>query len=136
AYILLCWLLTFNCVNIAWVFFRAENVQGAINLLKGMFGGEVVLPKSLESRLGVLRDWGVDFSVLWIENVVKFESSIFMAIFLVAGFVVTLFLRNSYAITTNLTMRFYNTTICALLLTISLFYIGGNAYSAFLYFNF
>ncbi|WP_258552313.1 MBOAT family protein [Helicobacter canis] len=136
AYILLCWLLTFNFVNIAWVFFRAENVQGAINLLKGMFGGEVVLPKSLESRLGVLRDWGVDFSVLWIENVVKFESSIFMAIFLVAGFVVTLFLRNSYAITTNLTMRFYNTTICALLLTISLFYIGGNAYSAFLYFNF
>ena len=77
AYILLCWLLTFNCVNIAWVFFRAENVQGAINLLKGMFGGEVVLPKSLESRLGVLRDWGVDFSVLWIENVVKFESFYF-----------------------------------------------------------
>ena len=37
-YKVLCWLLTFNFVSIAWVFFRAENLQGALNLLKGMFG--------------------------------------------------------------------------------------------------
>ena len=37
-YTLLCWFLTFNFVNIAWIFFRAENIQGACNLLKGMFG--------------------------------------------------------------------------------------------------
>ena len=40
----LCWIFTFNFVNIAWVFFRAENLQGAVNLLKGMFGGDLVLP--------------------------------------------------------------------------------------------
>ena len=37
-YKVLCWFLTFNFVSIAWVFFRAENLQGASNLLKGMFG--------------------------------------------------------------------------------------------------
>ena len=135
-YILLCWILTFNFINIAWVFFRAENLQGAVNLLKGMFFGEVVLPKSLESKLGALSEWGVEFGVMWIANVVKFESSIFMVIFLVAGFVITLFLRNSCEIVSNLRLRVYNATFCAILLSISLCYIGGNDYSAFLYFNF
>ena len=135
-YILLCWILTFNFINIAWVFFRAENIQGAVNLLKGMFFGEVVLPKSLESKLGALSEWGVEFGVMWIANVVKFESSIFMVIFLVAGFVITLFLRNSCEIVSNLRLRVYNATFCAILLSISLCYIGGNDYSAFLYFNF
>ena len=37
-YKVLCWLITFNFVSIAWVFFRAENLQGAFNLLKAMFG--------------------------------------------------------------------------------------------------
>lgn len=37
-YKVLCWLLTFNFVSIAWVFFRAENLQGALILLKTMFG--------------------------------------------------------------------------------------------------
>ena len=48
-YILLCWFLTFNFVNIAWVFFRAENLQGAVNLLQGMFFGSVVLPRLMDS---------------------------------------------------------------------------------------
>ncbi len=37
-YKILCWILTFNFLNITWIFFRSENVSGAINLLKGMFG--------------------------------------------------------------------------------------------------
>ena len=135
-YIVFCWILTFNFINIAWVFFRAENLQGAVNLLQGMFLGEVVLPKSLESKLGALSEWGVEFGVMWIANVVKFESSIFMVIFLAAGFVITLFLRNSCEIASNLRLGVYNTTFCAILLSISLCYIGGNDYSAFLYFNF
>lgn len=31
------WLLTFNVVNIAWIFFRAENFGQAINIIKAMF---------------------------------------------------------------------------------------------------
>ena len=38
SYKVLCWFLTFNFINLAWIFFRAENLQGALNLLKSMFG--------------------------------------------------------------------------------------------------
>jgi D-alanyl-lipoteichoic acid acyltransferase DltB (MBOAT superfamily) len=34
----LSWLLTFVCVVSAWVFFRAETLRGATNMLKTMFG--------------------------------------------------------------------------------------------------
>jgi len=30
------WLVTFNFVNVTWVFFRAENMDSALNILKGM----------------------------------------------------------------------------------------------------
>lgn len=33
----LAWFLTFNCVNIAWVFFRANNLKSAFRVLKAMF---------------------------------------------------------------------------------------------------
>ena len=32
----LAWLLTFNFVNLTWVFFRAENIEDAIRILRGM----------------------------------------------------------------------------------------------------
>lgn len=32
------WLITFNFVNMAWIFFRAENWSDAIKVLKGMLG--------------------------------------------------------------------------------------------------
>jgi len=34
----LAWLITFNFINIAWIFFRAKNWDSAINVLSAMFG--------------------------------------------------------------------------------------------------
>lgn len=34
----LAWLLTFGCVTIAWVFFRAPNFKVAWQIMSGMFG--------------------------------------------------------------------------------------------------
>lgn len=34
---LLAWFITFNFVNITWVFFRAENIESAVRVLRGMF---------------------------------------------------------------------------------------------------
>ncbi|WP_238700405.1 MBOAT family O-acyltransferase, partial [Helicobacter jaachi] len=53
----LCLLLTFNFINIAWIFFRSENVQGAINLLKGMFGGVIILPNILEPYINKITQY-------------------------------------------------------------------------------
>lgn len=35
---ILAWFITFNFVNISWIFFRAKHWDDAINVLKGMFG--------------------------------------------------------------------------------------------------
>lgn len=35
---ILAWFITFNFVNIAWVFFRAKEWEDAVKVLKGMFG--------------------------------------------------------------------------------------------------
>lgn len=47
--LLLAWFLTFNFINITWVFFRAKEWEDAIKVLKGMFQGEMVLPSQWHS---------------------------------------------------------------------------------------
>ena len=117
AYILLCWLLTFNFVNIAWVFFRAENVQGAINLLKGMFGGEVVWLRLTDS--GTVS-----------TNSIEVWGWIFLA------FILALACKNSIALSTHISRVgvIFAGVGCAICL---LKIIGDRgASSPFLYFNF
>ena len=60
--------ITFIAVVITWVFFRAESLDAAMNMLEGMFGlnGFVLPPSSFESfgwglRL-FLEDLGVEFN--------------------------------------------------------------------------
>ena len=48
----LAWFLTFNFVNVAWVFFRAHNVEDALIILRGMAGMEgFVLPTQILNLL-------------------------------------------------------------------------------------
>ncbi|WP_237416429.1 MBOAT family O-acyltransferase [Helicobacter saguini] len=37
-YKILCWFITFNFINITWIFFRAENTTTAITLIKNLVG--------------------------------------------------------------------------------------------------
>ena len=118
-YAVLCWILTFNFVNIAWVFFRAENLQGAANLLKGMFGGE------------------------FIYTLTNITSSTMETIFCV-GFICVVSVccigfKNSVYLTQNLTYRYANLSIIfsAILFVYALLTIAGRSYTPqFLYFNF
>lgn len=41
---LFAWAMTFAAVNVAWVFFRADTLQGAVNILKGLLGFNGILP--------------------------------------------------------------------------------------------
>lgn len=59
------WILTFLCVMVAWVFFRAGSIHGALELLKVMAGGSgVLLPEILRPYFGGLE--GVGFSSSWL----------------------------------------------------------------------
>ncbi|BBG65170.1 probable poly(beta-D-mannuronate) O-acetylase [Hydrogenimonas sp.] len=57
----LAWFLTFNFVNIAWIFFRAKDFDDALKVLNGMFFGKIVLPAALSQKLGFLKESGVEF---------------------------------------------------------------------------
>lgn len=55
------WFITFNFVNVTWVFFRAETWDDAIKVLKGMFMGDFILSEEWIGRLGFLQEYGVQF---------------------------------------------------------------------------
>ena len=58
------WLITFNFVNVAWVFFRATTLDGALRLLPGRF---MVIEQAMAVPRGraLARDWLAGF----VENV-------------------------------------------------------------------
>ncbi|WP_317373152.1 MBOAT family O-acyltransferase, partial [Helicobacter canis] len=116
-YIVFCWILTFNFINIAWVFFRAENLQGAVNLLQGMFGGEVVWLRLMDS--GTVS-----------TNSIEVWGWVFLA------FILALACKNSIALSAHISkVRIIFAGVgCAICL---LKIIGDSgASSPFLYFNF
>lgn len=121
-YKVLCWLLTFNFISLAWVFFRAENLQGAINLLKGMFGVVwVALPEEAYKIIRLLdRIDGRDNTIL----------------FIVLAFVVCLVFKNSFERLQNFNPSWKSILFVAILLCVSLCSLLSFSYSPFIYFNF
>lgn len=88
----LAWIVTFNFVNIAWVFFRAKTWDDAIKVLAGMFGvNGIVLPKNLEKSLGFLANYGVEFGS-WMRNIKNHGDPSFYILFFIFF---CLFMKNS-----------------------------------------
>ena len=109
----LAWLITFNFVNIAWVFFRAKEWDDALRILGAMFSlDNVVIALSLENISGDI------FTILWI----------------IAGFILVLFFKNTVEKAKELKINYKTllfTLFCLLVALLSL-----NKVSEFLYFNF
>ncbi|HHD72796.1 MAG TPA: MBOAT family protein [Epsilonproteobacteria bacterium] len=81
---LLAWFITFNFINITWVFFRAQSINDAIKVVKGMFFGTVTLaPEWLDK----LPDFGQQYGA-WLQNLYATDD-IFIWIFLALIFVST-----------------------------------------------
>ncbi|NOR57678.1 MAG: MBOAT family protein [Sulfurimonas sp.] len=126
----LAWLITFNFVNIAWVFFRAKEWNDAVRVLSSMFSlDNVVLYGKLESILSFLGNYGVEFGPMF-----GVQGTSFVAVWLVF----TLLLVTSFKSTTQLSNKLkLNTSsafVTALLFVITLY--DMNKISEFLYFNF
>lgn len=126
------WFLTFNFVNLSWIFFRAENISGALNLIKGMFSGVIILPSFSESRLGFLEKYGVGFG----NPIANLDEKMLLVLsFLIFGFLITLFLRNADELVSKLNNK--KMIFAGLLCAMSIWQLGVLGYTPeFLYFNF
>lgn len=124
------WFITFNFVNIAWVFFRAKDLESAEKVLGGMVGiGGVVLPDKLAGKLAFLEKYGIGFES-WLGDI----GGNAWTLFLIASAVVfTLMVRNSAELSKNFKPN-WNYLLAMIILSSSLLFIQKA--SAFLYFNF
>tara|TARA_B100000787_G_C16180511_1_gene291517 strand:+ start:252 stop:1724 length:1473 start_codon:yes stop_codon:yes gene_type:complete len=125
------WFITFNFVNITMVFFRAEEFDDAIKVLRSMFGfDDIMLPSFLGSLMPFLNEYGVNFGE-FTQNIQGRPSTF---IFLVIGFILVLFFENSAKKLSNFHFNFINSFIFVMAFSISFYKLSG--YSEFLYFRF
>lgn len=83
---LLAWFITFNFVNISWVFFRALTWADALKVLKGMAGmSGVVLPASFSASLGGLTALRISFGSFVIDDIFKAAGLIIISFAIVLG---------------------------------------------------
>ena len=125
----LAWFITFNFINIAWVFFRATSFDSALKVLTAMFSGVLVLPQSLPEYFVFLKDTSISFGH-W-TRIYQYET--YIGLWMIVGLLVILILPNSMQwkekFKTNIFYMFF-TLLCLL----SIFMLHRK--SEFIYFNF
>ncbi len=128
---LLGWFITFNFINIAWIFFRAKEFEDALKVLKAMFGlTGIALPNVLATKLVFLETYGVEFG-MFMSHI---KGTNITLVYLVLAFMVVLLLKNSAYYLENFKATKSYALISALLFAWGFFSL--NKVSEFLYFNF
>jgi alginate O-acetyltransferase complex protein AlgI len=124
----LAWLITFQFVNVAWVFFRAESFGQAVTLVKIMFGFEnFVLPARLAGWVQELTG-----ASLFSDKPFLFETSTVSMI--IVAFIIALFMRNSFELMQRFKPGVVQLLFLLIIMIVSVLQLGK--VSEFLYFNF
>ena len=123
------WLITFNFINLTWVFFRAEEWVTAKNIIYSMFFGDVILSKSLENNWASLSDYGIEFGRFF-SHIGGHTTTIYVLVF---AFIL-IPMKNTVEISQGYTASWKNVLIVYVLLMTSL--LNMHKHSEFLYFNF
>jgi hypothetical protein len=129
---ILAWFITFNFINITWIFFRAKDFESAIKVLGSMFSlDNVVLPEKYFKFLAEYNDIYFRFGAVY-EDILGKDNT---TVFIIVGFLVVLFFKNSmiYLIDT-FKATYFNLFISFIFIIYSIFQL--NKISEFLYFNF
>ena len=125
------WFITFNFVNIAWIFFRAKSWSDAMKVLEGMFFGKIVLHAELAKFLVVLNDYGVEFGA----GMQQIGGNLEIVVVLIIVFIIAVSFKN----TNELSKSFKPSTLNLFLISIIFVYSILTflvVKSDFLYFDF
>ena len=128
------WILTFNFVNIAWIFFRAKSWEDALNIIKGMAGlnGILISPHQASNpfwqKLTVI---GIKFGE-WRAHLPDTENFVYFLCIVLIPFV--LLTKNSNQLLEKFSPNWRNALTIAILMACGLLLL--NQASVFLYFKF
>ena len=126
----LAWFITFNFINIAWVFFRAKEWGDAVKVLSGMVGSSgIILSEKFNAKLSFLSEYGIEFSR--VTEHIGGESKLIY--FLLLAFII-LMLKNSHQLRESFKCSTFKVFILSLLTITSILQLSQK--SEFLYFNF
>ncbi|MFA7084214.1 MAG: MBOAT family protein [Arcobacteraceae bacterium] len=128
---ILAWFLTFNFINISWIFFRAKEWNDAIKVLSSMFSlDNVVLPEKYASKLTSLQQYGIEFGQVFEHIHGKNQTFTYIVLALLT----VLLFKN----TIELKEKFKPSLLYFVILSVLIAYSTSimNKYSEFLYFNF
>ncbi len=127
----LAWFITFNFVNISWVFFRAKEWDDALKILRGMFGmSGLSLPKALSSKFAFLSQYGIEFGNFITET----GGDKFTPLWILSGFILVLVFKNSTQLINSFKISYSTVLYSGVLFVFAVFSL--NRVSEFLYFNF
>ncbi len=129
-YSLLAWFITFNFINITWIFFRAREWEDALKILKAMFSGSIVLPS------GGFFDKYFHFQLLifsnsWLSNI---YADKYILWYLLGTLLLVMFTKNSSDIIQKFRTNLFYSISFVTLFVISFLNLSG--VHEFLYFNF
>lgn len=116
------WLFLMFWVLLAWVFFRATTFEGAILMLKNMFGIQALVLPEKAYKIPVL-----------LEHIQMTE---FGAICIVGGFIFCLVAKNSIELMDSFKPNWRNVILVSIGLACGILTTAGLGYSEFIYFNF
>jgi D-alanyl-lipoteichoic acid acyltransferase DltB (MBOAT superfamily) len=124
------WFITFNFLNLSFIIFRADSLDGAWKIMNSMFFGEFVLDYKWHEKLQFL-DGYVNFGA-WLQHI---QGDKYTAISIVIGFIITLVLKTN---STQLikTIEFNKKTLIVGTFMATLALLKLHEVSEFLYFNF
>jgi len=134
---ILAWFITFNFINIAWVFFRAKEWNDALKVLHGMFDLDRVYVSSAFVSI-----YDITFKKIFfmMPDIIKNNTSMFIFDFttyfwIFLAFYIVLKFNNSNAVLSTEISKLH-AIFYALLFMSAIFALSLSDYSEFIYFNF
>jgi len=126
-------IFTFLYVNIAWIFFRADNIGHAFSFIKRMISGGIKLP-----AVGLADAFSLDefFYVLKLAGLTNYPFSpyILMIVFTLVMLIIVFFGKNVHSLAKDMKMGTFSALVTAVLFVWCVISLSG--VSTFLYFNF
>jgi D-alanyl-lipoteichoic acid acyltransferase DltB (MBOAT superfamily) len=126
------WLITFNFINVCWVFFRAQTIGSAVRILRSMFFvNSIPLPAFLVQKFGFLHRT----FIIAVKNPFKaIDGSYEMALILALSFPLILFFKNAHE--AALDLRPTRVAICFIAVVILFSALEMGRLTQFLYVQF